>query len=97
MTTATWVKSLTDEQLGNYLVLVVACSPRSPAVTAFVERLCERAGVVVISRATATAIDSAHRRLRLSLPVSSGDISRILYAVAACSPDGVLPRELEDA
>jgi len=94
MTTAAWVKSLTGDRLSNYLVLIVACSPRTPAVTAFVERLCELAGVVVIPRATARAIDRAHQRMIRGLPVSADDISRILYAVAACSPDGVLPREI---
>lgn len=91
MTTAAWVKSLTGDRLSNYLVLVVSCSPRSPAVTAFVERLCEAAGVILISKATADAIDDAHRRMKLGLPVSGDEISRIEYAVAACSPDGALP------
>jgi len=42
-------------------------------------------------------IDDAHKRMKRGLPVSGDEISRIEYALAACSPDGALPSELEDA
>jgi hypothetical protein len=36
--------------------------------------------------------------MKRGLPVSADEISRIEYAVAACSPDGALPpKETEDA
>jgi hypothetical protein len=51
-------------------------------------KIVETAGLVVIPKATAGSIDDAHRRLSIGLPVSSNEIQSILYAVAACSPDG---------
>jgi len=39
-------------------------------------------------------IDDAHGRMKRGLPISRDEISRIEYAIAACSPDGTLPSEL---
>jgi hypothetical protein len=52
---------------------------------AFVERLCDLAGVPVISKETVAAIDDCYRRSLDGERLSDDEISAIKYAVAAMS------------
>jgi hypothetical protein len=61
-------------------------APRAPETIALVERHCDAAGVVLISEATALAIDDAHRRAELGLRISERELADIRYAIAAASP-----------
>jgi hypothetical protein len=49
-------------------------------------------GWTVIPTATADALANALRRLDAGIPVPRSEARSILYAIAACSPDGQVPR-----
>jgi hypothetical protein len=53
---------------------------------AWVERVCEAAGVVLISEHTAAAIDAAWARHCAGLPVSERQLAGIRYAIAVATP-----------
>lgn len=81
---------MTDEQLVAAVMVYLAANRDDfePAV----EHLCEALGLIVITHATAKAIDSIDRRLSAGAYVTQNEIRDVLYSVAVCSPDRALPK-----
>jgi hypothetical protein len=81
---------MTDEAAFALLVLLTAND--SGLLHPVVAQVLEAAGIVAIPPATAKAIDSIGRRMDAGAYVTDREISDVLYAVAACSPDDQIRR-----